>query len=106
METRISGQEKGDQSLLVLNPVAVRKFTPMMQVKRLENLKNKKIGLYWNYKARGDVALNRVKELMSQRYEGMTFDWFETGPVQKATEEWFEHVRRSGVDGVVGTTGD
>ena len=90
----------------VLNPVAVRKFTPVSPAKKLKDLNNKKIGLYWNFKARGDVALKRIRELLSERFEGMSFDWFETGPVHEGTEEWFESIRKSGVDGVVGTTGD
>ena len=102
--SNLRGNER--HSLSVLNPVAVREFKPMSPAKRLKDLKNRKIGLYWNYKARGDIALSRVKELLSERFEGMSFEWFETGPTQKAPEEWFEVVRKSGVDGVVATTGD
>lgn len=93
-------------SLKVLNPVAIREFKPISPAKRLKDLKNKKIGLYWNFKARGDIALERVKELLSERFEGVSFEWFKTGPVNEGTEEWFQSVLQSGVDGVVATTGD
>ena len=101
-----SAQGKDEVSLRVLNPTAIRKFKPLSPAKRLEDLRNKKIGLYWNTKARGDVALNRVKELLSERFEGMSFEWFETGPVHEASEDWFENVRKSGVNAVVASTGD
>ena len=97
---------KGLATLRVLNPVAARKFRPVAPAKRHADLSGKKIGLYWNYKKHGDVALRRVKELLSGRYEGMRFEWFETGPVNEAAEEWLESVRLSGVQGVVATTGD
>ncbi len=107
MSKNVSTQEENDRhSLRVLNPVAIRRFKPMSPAKRIKDLNNKKIGLYWNYKARGDVALNRVKELLSEQFEGMSFEWFETGPFHEGTEEWFESVRESGVDGLVATTGD
>jgi dipeptidase len=93
-------------SLQVLNPVAVYQFKPLSPAKRLKELKNKKIGLYWNHKARGNIALERVKELLSERFEGMTFEWFETPISSEASPEWFETVRKSGVDGIVASTGD
>ena len=110
MNGNISTQEKKDgHSLRVLNPVAILKFTPLSPAKRLKDLKNKKIGLYWNNKARGDAVLNRLKELLSYRFNGMGFEWFESGPMligKEEFEEWFENIKKSGVEGVIGTTGD
>ncbi len=105
----------GQSILRVMNPVAVHRFHPMAPARRLTDLRNKKIGLYWNHKARGNIALDRVKELLSERYEGMEFEWFETPAVASATAysttqetspEWFENVKKSGVDGIVASTGD
>ena len=93
-------------SLKILNPVGILNFKPLPPAPRLKELNNKKIGLYWNHKARGNVALDRVKELLSQRFEGMTFEWFETRISVEATKEWFEDVRKKGVNGVVASTGD
>jgi hypothetical protein len=98
--------QKSQYSLAVQNPVGILKFKPFSPANRLENLHNKKIGLYWNNKARGDAALNRVRELLSQQFEGMTFEWFETPISVEASQQWFENVKKSGVDGIVASTGD
>jgi hypothetical protein len=92
--------------LKILNPVGILNFKPMSPAKRLADLHKKKIGLYWNRKARGNVALDRVKEILSKKYEGLTFEWFETPISTEASQEWFENVRKKGVHGVVGATGD
>ena len=97
---------EGIYSLKVLNPVGVLKFKPIPHAPRLADLKGKKIGLYWNHKARGNVALDRVKELLSARYPGMSFEWFETPVSVEASPEWFRHVKERGVDGIVASTGD
>lgn len=107
MEGKIPTQgRKGRYSLQILNPTAILRYSPLPPAKRLQELKNKKIGLYWNHKARGNIALERVKELLTERYEGMTFEWFETPISMEATKEWFENVKKRGVDGVVASTGD
>ena len=93
-------------SLKVFNPVGLFRFSPLPYANRLKDLHNKKIGLYWNNKARGEVALERVKELLSERYEGITYEWFETAISVEATKEWFEKVKKSGVHAVVASTGD
>jgi hypothetical protein len=93
-------------SLKILNPVGILNFRPMSPAKRLADFNKKRIGLYWNRKARGNVALDRVKEILSKKYEGLTFEWFETPISTEASQEWFENVRKKGVHGVVGATGD
>jgi len=93
-------------SMRLLNPVGVLKYKPIAPAKRLGDLNHKKIGLYWNHKARGDVALNRAKELLSKRYEGMTFESFETPVSVEAPAEWFQHLKASGVDGLIASSGD
>ena len=92
--------------LRVLNPVVARKFKPMPPANRVSDLSKSKIGLYWNYKKHGDVALNRVKELLSEIFQELSFEWLETGPVNEATEEWFENVRQREISAVIATTGD
>ena len=107
MDTAHPPSEQHDQFCLrVQCPVGVYTFTPMSPAKRLDSLNDKKIGLYWNHKARGDVALNRVKELLSERFDGMSFEWFETPISVEAPDTWFEEVKKSGVDGIVASTGD
>jgi hypothetical protein len=96
----------GQHVLRVLNPIGILAFTPLPPAPRLKDLNNKKIGLYWNHKARGNVALDRVREVFSERYQGMSFEWFETPISVEASEEWFANVKKRGVDGVVASTGD
>jgi hypothetical protein len=107
MKPNISNEgQRGQYSLRVLNPVGILRFNPLPYARRLQDLRQRKIGLYWNNKARGDVALERVKNLLSERFEGMAFEWFETPISVEATKEWFEKVKKSGVDGIVASTGD
>jgi len=93
-------------TLRILNPVGELNFTPLSPAPRLKDLNNEKIGLYWNHKARGNVALDRVKELLQEKFKGMSFEWFDTAVSAEAPQEWFENVKKKGVTGVVGATGD
>lgn len=97
---------KNQYLLQILNPVGVLRFKVLPPAKRLDDLRNKKIGLYWNRKARGEVALEKVKELLSERFAGIAFEWFETPTAVGATREWLENVKKKGVDGVVASSGD
>ena len=107
MKPKTSSQgQKGEYVLKVLSPVGILKFNPIPPAKRLKDLQNKKIGLYWNHKARGNTALERVKELLSERFKGMTFEWFETPVSVEASKEWFQNVKKSNVAGIVAATGD
>jgi len=58
--------------LHVLNPVArkVEKKTAS-SAPRLAGFEGKHIGLYWNLKPGGDVALKRAGELLESRYAGL-----------------------------------
>ena len=107
MSTKNFAQDKkGSYGLRVSNPVGILRFKPIPHAPRLKDLKNKKIGLYWNHKARGNIALDRVRELLSEKYEGMSFEWFETPVSVEASREWFENIKKRGVDGLVASTGD
>jgi hypothetical protein len=107
MSSPVIGEEKkGSYTLRVLNPVGVLRFKPIPYASRLKDLRNKKIGLYWNRKARGNIALDRVRELLSERYEGVTFEWFERSHMLEAPKEWFENIKNKGVDALVASTGD
>jgi len=96
----------GHDALRVLSPVGVLRFKPIPHAPRVKDLNGKKIGLYWNHKARGNVALDRVRELLSERFTGLTFEWFETPVSVEASGEWFTNVRNNGGDAFVASTGD
>lgn len=94
--------------LEVLNPVALPVRNDVTAASREPDLAGRRIGLYWNIKAGGDVALAHAKELLASRYEGATFvDLMGSVGVtmRHLTQEDAERVADE-CDAVVGTTGD
>jgi len=65
-------------TLAIHNPVAMIEADGVKPAERITDLNNKRIGLYWNRKARGDVALRKVAAVLKERYSGLSFTWFET----------------------------
>jgi len=57
--------------LQVLNPVAQKVEKKGALAPRLPKLEGKHIGLYWNLKSGGDVALKRAGELLKAKYAGL-----------------------------------
>jgi len=90
----------------ILNPVGILRFKPLPYAPRIKDLNKRKIALYWNRKARGNIALDRVRELLSARYQGVTFEWFETDHSSEPPREWFDSFKKKGVDAFIGSTGD
>ena len=94
--------------LQVLNPQAETVFATVKPAPRLDEIFGKTIGLYWNMKAGGDVALERTAELLAQRFPGTKFK-DQVGSVggfmRHATAEDAERIARE-CDAVVGTTSD
>ncbi len=95
-------------SLTVLNPVARTVEQSVKPAPRLRALDGATIGLYWNMKAGGDAALDRVEGLLRERYPGLRFRRY-TGSVgwlmRHCTAEDADRMA-SEVDAVVGTTAD
>jgi hypothetical protein len=58
--------------LEVLNPVAISDEKNIPPAARPEDLTGKRVGLYWNIKSGGDVALDRVEEVLKERFPGIT----------------------------------
>ena len=92
--------------LEVLNPVA--KQRAMENVKsinpRLSTLSGKTIGLAWSGTHGGDVALNRVGEMLQERFENVRTRFY-TGGSYPAPP----HILRQAAeecDAVIGATGD
>jgi hypothetical protein len=57
--------------LEILNPVAHVSTQRTVLAPRLENLENKRIGLYWNAQVNGEVLLRRTAQLLESRYKGI-----------------------------------
>jgi hypothetical protein len=93
-------------TLTIQNPVAMIEVEGVKPGKRLTDLNNKRIGLYWNRKARGDVALRKIEAVLKQRFSGLTFTWFETFinvPLSAAQLATIKDLKN---DAIISTTGD
>ena len=62
--------------LEIMNPVAEAVKYKVEPAPRPSDLRGKTVGLYWNMKAGGDIALERVATLLSERFEGLRFQNF------------------------------
>ena len=94
--------------LEVVNPQAITQVVSVPLAPRLSEITGKRIGLYWNMKAGGDVALEHTARLLDQRFPKTEFKHF-VGSVgasmRHATAEDAELVAKE-CDAVVGTTAD
>lgn len=94
--------------LEVLSPVAKAVERSVPPAPRFGDLADKRIGLYWNMKSGGDVALDRTEELLKERFSGVRVQRF-VGSVgwlmRHCTAEDADRIARQ-CDAVVGTTND
>ena len=94
--------------LEALNPVALAEEKSFPPASRVNDLAGKRVGLYWNMKSGGDVALDRIEELLKERYPGTTASRY-IGSVgfmmRHLTTGDAERISRE-CDVVVGTTND
>jgi hypothetical protein len=95
-------------SLRVFNPVARSVQTRLEPAPRPADLNGKRVGLYWNMKAGGDVALRRTQELLAQRFPRTQFAFYQ-GDVgwlmRHLTPGEADRIARE-VDVLIGTTSD
>ena len=95
-------------SLEILNPVAEMKESRVSPATRVDSLSGKTVGLFWNMKAGGDIALAAIAEELAKRHEGVTFKNYigSVGNlVRQATTEQVEKMA-SECDAVIGTSSD
>ena len=95
-------------TLEVLHPVAEIVQNSVPAARRLDSLDGKTIGLFWNIKAGGDVALSAVAEELSKQHEGITFRNYigSVGSIyRQATPEDIEKMATE-CDAVIGTSAD
>ncbi len=93
--------------LVVLNPIGIFKPDRVTPAPRLKGLNNKKIGLHWNEKPRGDIALARVKELLESKFTGVQVKFLpSTNIVRTISEEQFAEIMDWKPDAVIGSTAD
>lgn len=92
----------------VLNPVAPSLESRVDPAPRVGDLEGKRIGLYWNLKTGGDLALRRVEELLQARFPGARFAYYqgEVGHMMRhLTPAGADRIARE-CDAIVGTTAD
>lgn len=94
--------------LEILNPQASTVIEAIDPAPRLAELAGKSIGLWWNMKAGGNVALDRTAQILTQRFPEMHFKHY-VGSVgamlRHATAEDADKISRE-CDAVVGTSSD
>jgi len=91
-------------SLRVHNPVATKAPLHVKAAPRGGTLAGRRIGLIWNGKPGGDVALNVVAEHISRRFSDATFwrsDWYSYPFTDGQLQQIVDHC-----DVAIGTTGD
>jgi hypothetical protein len=94
--------------LQVFNPVAEALTSHVDLAPRLDDMNGKRIGLYWNLKAGGDVALRKTEEELARRYPDAKFSYY-TGSVgfvmRHVTPQEADRISQE-VDAIVGTSSD
>jgi hypothetical protein len=93
-------------TLAILNPIATTEIPGVKPAERLRDLNNKRIGLFWNRKARGDVALRKVEEVLKRRFSGIEFTWFEMQTSVEILPEQVRTLKQLNNDAIIGSTGD
>jgi hypothetical protein len=96
----------------VMNPVADTVRYEVSPASRPASLRGKTVGLVWNLKSGGDVALEHIAKLLNQRFEGMRFRRFDgafggyrVALVNQLKQGEADDIARE-CDLVVGTTAD
>ncbi len=92
----------------VRNPVAEPVARKVEPAPRLGDLDGRRIGLYWNMKGGGDVALARIREVLGERYPGASFAEYQGsvgGLMRHCTAADADRIAKE-VDAVIGTTSD
>lgn len=90
-------------TLEVMNPVSKSTGGKFPPAPRLDTLSHKTIGIYWNTKRGGDIALQRVAETIQRDYPEVRFKNFTHH--YPAPSDMIEDMVSSS-DAVIGSTGD
>ena len=96
--------------LQVVNPVAVPKAETQAARRlaapaRLRSLSGKTVGLFWNGKSGGELALARVRENLGRMFDGVRFVDYLSALTLRASPAQIESMVRD-CDAVIGSTAD
>ena len=90
-------------SIEVRNPVANTDKAKIAPAARLQNLEGKTVALWWNGKAKGDVALNRVGKYLQKTFGAKTVLFHQAFPHEDGV---FDVVLKEGCEAAITSTGD
>ena len=84
-------EQRGSQAVMPVNP-------------RPPTLDGKTVGLVWSGTHGGDVALNRIGEMLSERFENLTTKFYTGGSYPAPPEVLIQAAQEC--DAIIGATGD
>ena len=92
--------------LETLSPVAVCQgdIKRLTLASRPKSLQGQRIGLFWNGKHGGDVALRRVGQALEKRFSGSQVTFFKSK--RPSTPAIMEQVKKSECSVILGSTAD
>lgn len=97
----------GKATLEVLNPIAVFKVERVTPTPRIHDLNGKRIGLCWNKKEHGDIALQRIKDLLHERFEALQLKFLLPTDISRPfLQEQLDEIEEWKPDLIIAATGD
>ena len=87
----------------VLNPVANAETGQIAPAARLKSLQGKTVALWWNGKAKGDVALRRIGQLLEEKFGARTAFFHQAFPHDEGV---YDVVLKAGCEAAITSTGD
>jgi hypothetical protein len=107
MDSQIPQEEQmGEATVAILNPIATAEIWGVQPAERITDLNNKRIGLVWNTKARGDVALRKIEAVLKKRFRGMEFTWLQMQTSISVVPEQIKTLKHLKNDAIISSTGD
>jgi hypothetical protein len=95
-------EEIGMAKITVTNPVAQTATVSFPLAKRVPSLKGARVGLWWNEKPGGEVALEHAGKLLQDQFGVSLFRQYQNFPAPLSAREGVS----VNADVVIGTTGD
>jgi hypothetical protein len=97
----------GNATLEVLNPIAVFEVERVAPTPPIMDLNSKRIGLCWNRKEHGDIALQRIGDLLQNRFEALQFKFLLPTDISRPfLREQLDAIAEYKPDLIVAATGD
>ena len=87
----------------VMNPVATIEKGKIVPAARLKNLEGKTIALWWNGKAKGDVALRKVGHYLEEQFDAKCRFYHQAFPHGDGV---YDIVLNDGCEAAITSTGD